>query len=280
MVARIDRVLREELDLPDGLADPNVYILDPCCGTGSYLIEVLDRIAATLRTKRAAALAAQEIKRAAMQRVFGFEILPAPFVVAHLQIGLLLQSLGAPLSDRKKERAAIYLTNALTGWELPDGSKPQMLLAFPELLQERDAAERVKQATPILVILGNPPYNGFAGARPFRRARIPSAGCTHARCLPEQYRVLEKYPSRVWEYTIGGYQVIKKWLSYREREILGRGLTTDEVHAVTAIARRIAAIILLEPKLDANHDAITASTYRWPSSEKVQSGPPRLRGER
>jgi hypothetical protein len=71
-------------------------------------------------------------------------------------------------------------------------------------------------------------------------------------------------PSRIWEYTIGGYQVIKKWLSYREREILGRGLTTDEVHAVTAIARRITAIILLEPTLDASYNAITGSTYPWP----------------
>jgi hypothetical protein len=163
MVARVDRVLREELDIADGLAAPNVYVLDPCCGTGSYLIEVLNHIAGTLREKGGDALTAQEIKRAAIERVFGFEILPAPFVVTHLQIGLLLQSLGAPFSDSKKERAGVYLTNALTGWEPPDGSKPQMLLAFPELLQERDAAERVKRANPILVILGNPPYNGFAG---------------------------------------------------------------------------------------------------------------------
>ena len=41
MVARVDTVLREELDLPDGLADPRVYVLDPCCGTGAYLVEVL-----------------------------------------------------------------------------------------------------------------------------------------------------------------------------------------------------------------------------------------------
>jgi hypothetical protein len=163
MVARVDHVLREELGLADGLAAPIVYVLDPCCGTGSYLIEVLNRIADILREKGGDALTAQEIKRAAMERVFGFEILPAPFVVTHLQIGLLLQSLGAPFSETRKERAGVYLTNALTGWEPPDGSKPQMLLAFPELLQERDAAERVKQAKPILVILGNPPYNGFAG---------------------------------------------------------------------------------------------------------------------
>jgi Type ISP C-terminal specificity domain/N-6 DNA Methylase len=163
MVARVDRVLREELNLRDGLAESNVYVLDPCCGTGSYLIEVLNRIGETLREKGGDALTAQEIKCAAMERVFGFEILPAPFVVTHLQIGLLLQSLGAPFSDTKKERAGVYLTNALTGWEPPDGSKPQMLLAFPELREERDAAERVKQKRPILVILGNPPYNGFAG---------------------------------------------------------------------------------------------------------------------
>ncbi|MGO9642740.1 MAG: N-6 DNA methylase, partial [Candidatus Acidiferrales bacterium] len=83
MVARVDHVLREELGLPDGLAAPNVYVLDPCCGTGSYLIEVLNRIAETLREKGGDALTAQEIKRAAMERVFGFEILPAPFVVTH-----------------------------------------------------------------------------------------------------------------------------------------------------------------------------------------------------
>jgi len=72
-------------------------------------------------------------------------------------------------------------------------------------------------------------------------------------------------PLRVWKYTIGGYHVIKKWLSYREREILGRGLSTDEVHAVTEIARRIAAIRLLEPKLDANYETVTRSTYEWNS---------------
>ena len=51
MVARVDTVLREELDMPDGLADPRVYVLDPCCGTGAYLVEVLERIAQTLDEK-------------------------------------------------------------------------------------------------------------------------------------------------------------------------------------------------------------------------------------
>ena len=163
-VARIDTALREELDIEDGLADTNVYVLDPCCGTGAYLVEVLRKIHETLEEKGADALMAQQLKKAAMKRVFGFEILPAPFVVAHLQLGLMLKNLNAPLSDKKNERVGVYLTNALTGWE-PE-KNPKNLLPFPELQAEHDAAEKIKCDTPILVILGNPPYNAFAGTSP------------------------------------------------------------------------------------------------------------------
>jgi predicted helicase len=80
-------------------------------------------------------------------------------------LGLYLQNLGAPLAEetptKKGERAGVYLTNALTGWEPPRGPKKQ--LAFPQMEEERDAAEEVKRDKPILVILGNPPYNAFAG---------------------------------------------------------------------------------------------------------------------
>jgi len=71
-------------------------------------------------------------------------------------------------------------------------------------------------------------------------------------------------PERVWEYRIGGYQVIKKWLSYREANLLGRPITQDEAREVRDMARRIAAIVLLEPELDANYAAVKASTYAWP----------------
>ena len=159
MVARVDRALKDDLGIPDGLAAENVYVLDPCCGTGAYLAEVLRRIAANLEGRGLGALAGARVKQAATGRVFGFEIMPAPFVVAHLQVGLTMQDLDAPLTDDGTERAGVFLTNALTGWE-PRATKP---LPFPELEEERDRAERVKQDTPILVILGNPPYNGFAG---------------------------------------------------------------------------------------------------------------------
>ena len=159
MVARVDRALKDDLGIEDGLAAENVYVLDPCCGTGAYLAETLKRIAANLRGKGVGALTGARVKQAATQRVFGFEIMPAPFVVAHLQVGLTMQALDAPLSEDGNERAGVFLTNALTGWE-PRTQKP---LPFPELEEERDRAERVKQDTPVLVILGNPPYNGFAG---------------------------------------------------------------------------------------------------------------------
>lgn len=165
-VERVDTVLRSELGLPDGLADPSVVVLDPCCGTGAYLRAVLHRIAKTLHDKGGDALVAHDLKKAALERVFGFEILPAPFVIAHLQLGLELDSLGAPLSDLTDppERVGVYLTNALTGWEPPTEKPPQ--IAFPGFDEERDAAGRVKQDKPILVILGNPPYNAFSGVSP------------------------------------------------------------------------------------------------------------------
>ena len=164
MVERVDTVLREELDIADGLADPNVYVLDPCCGTGAYLVEVLRRIERTLRDKGEDALVGSDVKKAATTRVFGFEIMPAPFVVAHLQLGLALKNLHAPLSDEANERAGVYLTNALTGWEPP--KEPKTHLPFHEMEIERDLADEVKQDVPILVILGNPPYNAFAGVSP------------------------------------------------------------------------------------------------------------------
>ncbi len=223
-VARVDTVLRNELGLADGLADPSVVVLDPCCGTAAYLVEVLRKIAETLKAKGGDALIASDLKKAAMTRVFGFEILPAPFVVSHLQLGLMLYGLGAPLSDgshvaqppsavrhssqpgaavphggsqpgaavphggsqpgaavphwgsqpgavvphrpKEPERVGVYLTNSLTGWEPPKEPKQTVLGFMEELQQEKDAAEKVKREARVLVILGNPPYNAFAGVSP------------------------------------------------------------------------------------------------------------------
>ena len=72
MVARVDRALKDDLRIPAGLAAENVYVLDPCCGTGAYLAEVLRRIADNLGEQGLGALAGAEVRRAATERVFGF----------------------------------------------------------------------------------------------------------------------------------------------------------------------------------------------------------------
>ncbi len=74
-------------------------------------------------------------------------------------------------------------------------------------------------------------------------------------------------PEKVWNYYIGGYQVIKKWLSYREKTLLGRPLSPDEVEEVTHMARRLAAIVLLEPPLNANYQTVKAHSYPWPRQQ-------------
>ena len=159
-VERVDRALRDELGIADGLADPAVWVLDPCCGTGSYVVAVLDRIRRTLDGKGMGDLAAEELKRAATIRIVGFEIMTAPFVIAHWQVGEMLKT--TPLQEG--ERAAIYLTNALTGWSESEAGPP--IPGYEALVEERSAARTVKRDRPILVVLGNPPYNAYAGLSP------------------------------------------------------------------------------------------------------------------
>jgi hypothetical protein len=70
-------------------------------------------------------------------------------------------------------------------------------------------------------------------------------------------------PRPVWEYTLGGYQVIKKWLSYREKALLGRDLKEEEARYVTEMIRRIAAILSLGPALDASYEAVKSDVWSW-----------------
>lgn len=153
----IDQMLRNELGCERGFADENVIVLDPCCGTGAYLIEVMRCVAEQLESEGSEALTGQALLDAATRRLVGFELLTAPFVIAQLQIFLILSELGArPTSTH---RPAVFLTNALTGWDGPE----QMKLHFPELQAEYDAAHAVKRSARIIVVIGNPPYNRFAG---------------------------------------------------------------------------------------------------------------------
>jgi hypothetical protein len=165
MVARVDQALVSSLGIEDGLADSRVIVLDPCCGTGSYLLSILRKIRSRLTAKYGEALAGAHLKQAAIERLFGFEILPAPFVVSHLQIGLFLKLAGAGMDPQRGERAGVFLTNSLTGWSPADGPQTR-LTGYFDLEREREAATDVKRVKRVLVVIGNPPYNGFAGVSP------------------------------------------------------------------------------------------------------------------
>lgn len=165
MVERVDQALKTQLDLPLGLADPSVYVLDPATGTGSYLTAALDRIWRTLRDQPDFDDATlDDLRTAVKERLIGFEIMPAPYVIAHMRLTQQLAHYGVtlrpvdPQHPERPERAAVYLTNALTNWH---DAPPR--LDMPELQAEQDAAQDVKKHKPILVIMGNPPYSAFAG---------------------------------------------------------------------------------------------------------------------
>jgi predicted helicase len=159
MVERVDKTLRTELGLPLGFADKSVHVLDPCTGTGSYLLAVIRRIHKTLSEEGMLdAFGMNDLKEAAKSRLYGFEIMPAPFVIAHMKLSLELGKLGAPLLE--DERLSIYLTNALTGYGNPN--TPQFA-DHGEFLREWEQASGVKKGEKVLVVLGNPPYNSYAG---------------------------------------------------------------------------------------------------------------------
>lgn len=157
-VRRIHHILKTDLDKPRGLADPDVVVLDPCCGTGAYLLEVARCIAEDLRRAGDEDVLGLELLKAFESRIIGFEILTAPFAVAQLQLYILLAELG--VEPPAGHRLSIFLTNALTGWH----DQGDFKLNFPEMREEFDASQAVKHGAKIIVVLGNPPYDRFAGA--------------------------------------------------------------------------------------------------------------------
>jgi hypothetical protein len=235
MVERIDELLRSELGISDGLADDQVFVLDPAAGTGSYLVAVAKRIRQTLDEQGHGALAPAQVKKALCTRIFGFEILPAPYVVSHLQLGVLLRAVGAPLSS--EERCEVYLTSALTGWEPP--KEPKAALLFPELQEEAERASEVKRSKPILVILGNPPYNRFAGVaedeeadliEPYKRGLYEDWGI-RKQLLDDLYirfyRLAEKRIAEVGGRGIVSYISNYSWLDGLSHPVMREHLATN-----------------------------------------------------
>ncbi|MDO8586145.1 MAG: type ISP restriction/modification enzyme [Armatimonadota bacterium] len=211
IVRSVDGILREDFNLPDGLADtttwgemaarkdgitippgvsedsPFVQILDPACGTGTFLVEVIDVIHETMTGKwREGGADPQEVwrlwndyvPRGLLPRLYGFELMMAPYAIAHLKIGLKLRETGYDF--RKAVRLQVYLTNTL---EEPTDFSGQLIPDF--LSHEALLANRVKRDAPVTGIVGNPPYSAL------------SANLTpQARRLVDRYRSVAGVPIR------------------------------------------------------------------------------------
>jgi len=147
IVRSIDYLLRERFGRKKGLADPSVYILDPACGTGSFLLEVLKLI----RERITPGGWETYVRDHLLPRLFGFELLVAPYTIAHLKLGLYLKETGFEFTEA--ERLGIFLTNTL---------EPEVhgQLGFARIIAEEGKhAQKVKREEPIMVVLGNPPYS-------------------------------------------------------------------------------------------------------------------------
>ena len=162
IVRSVDSLLKTELNRPDGLADAGTLILDPATGTGGFLLSVLDHIRESVIQTYGTGEWTQYINAELVRRIFGFELLVAPYTIAHLKLSLFLQAQGW----RADERLRVYLTNTL---EQPAEMQPP--LPFAEFISdEANAALSVKRDEPLLVILGNPPYPQDS-ANPSREGR-------------------------------------------------------------------------------------------------------------
>jgi predicted helicase len=206
IVRSIDHLLKEKFGLEDGLADcstvevetteggkavtkpiPKVLILDPACGTGTFLYAIVDHIRQKFIDENNAGKWPGYIERHLLPRIFGFELLVAPYAVAHLKLGMQLAGFDLdPLMrakfgvdpdklDLPDGRLNIYLTNSL---EMTERQLQQHLgfLFDRRLAEEAYGAYRVKTEWPIMVVLGNPPYAGHSANRSEYVEEIPPGG--------------------------------------------------------------------------------------------------------
>ena len=151
IVRGVDHILKSQFQRPRGLADENTLILDPAVGTGTFLYFVIERIKEALVGQRG--LWKSYVQRHLLTRLFGFELLMAPYTVAHMNLSLQLKE--ADYEFKEGERLGIYLTNSLE-----EATKEKYKSAFANFIEEEASqASAIKRDKPIMVVLGNPPYS-------------------------------------------------------------------------------------------------------------------------
>lgn len=138
----------------DGVADGRVRLLDPAVGTGTFLVAAAERAIERVTVSQGTAMIPALVGEHLLPHLFGFELLPAPYAIAHLKLGSFYAQIGRPLAPG--ERVSVYLTNTLAAPIEPEGT---FLPTIGALIAEARAADEVKRDTPILVIIGNPPYS-------------------------------------------------------------------------------------------------------------------------
>ncbi len=151
MVAEIDRLLQGRFRT-NGLLDEEVNLLDPACGTGTFLIAATSLAAERAAQEYGSAAAAAEVGAFA-QRAHAFELLVGPYTVAHYRMQREVSRRGG-----HSDRLPIFLTDTLAPAASEAGIQPNMAFLSAPLIAEREAADHVKTDKPILVVLGNPPY--------------------------------------------------------------------------------------------------------------------------
>ncbi len=152
IVRSIDHLLKTRFNKPQGLADDKTLILDPAVGTATFLYMVINEIYQANTSKGQQGLWNNYVAEKILPRIFGFELLMAPYAVAHLKLGLLLQETGYEFQS--DQRLGIYLTNTLD-----EAIKHSETLFAKWISEEANAAAQVKKDEPIMVVLGNPPYS-------------------------------------------------------------------------------------------------------------------------
>lgn len=180
IVDSVDEILKSSFQLSDGLADTmrtqngdhRVLVLDPAAGTGTFLYAAIRKIRDSFVSQGRSSMWASYVSAHILPRFFGFELMVAPYAVAHLKLALQLAGKDLPPESRgdiaydfeKDERIGVYLTNALE-----PGEAHSTLPLGKFISDEANAASAVKTDKPIMVVIGNPPYQGQSANASKRR---------------------------------------------------------------------------------------------------------------
>jgi predicted helicase len=193
IVRSIDHLLKTRFNRPQGLADEKTLILDPALGTATFLYMVINEIHDAIVSQGQGGLWNDYVAEKLLRRIFGFELLMAPYAIAHLKLELLLKETGYQFD--KEQRLGIYLTNTLE----EAFKKSEVLSGFNEyIVDEANAAAEIKKDS-IMVVLGNPPYSGISANASVRSVTDLKTSKTKQELtwigkLIEDYKVIDGQP--------------------------------------------------------------------------------------